>query len=49
MSTHIAIYPHFQKQEIETQIQEILAQGITQHSSSAFSSPVLRVRKKDGT
>ncbi|PNX94328.1 Ty3/gypsy retrotransposon protein, partial [Trifolium pratense] len=42
-------YPQFQKKEIETQIREMLANGLIQHSSSAFSSPVLLVRKKDGT
>ncbi|PNY17392.1 Ty3/gypsy retrotransposon protein [Trifolium pratense] len=42
-------YPHFQKREIESQIKDMLANGLIQPSSSAFSSPVLLVRKKDGT
>jgi hypothetical protein len=42
-------YPQFQKREIELQIQNMIAQGIIQPSSSAFSSPVLLVRKKDGS
>jgi hypothetical protein len=42
-------YPHFQKQEIENQIKDMLASGVIQPSTSAFSSPVLLVRKKDGT
>ncbi|GAU23300.1 hypothetical protein TSUD_237540 [Trifolium subterraneum] len=42
-------YPHFQKQEIETQIKDMLAQGVIQPSTSAFSSSVLLVRKKDDT
>jgi hypothetical protein len=42
-------YPQFQKREIELQIQQMIAQGIIQPSSSSFSSPVLLVRKKDGS
>ena len=42
-------YPHFKKQEIETQIQTMLNQGIIRPSTSDFSSSVLLVRKKDGT
>jgi hypothetical protein len=42
-------YPAAHKDELERQCATMLSQGIIQHSSSAFSSPVLLVKKADGS
>lgn len=42
-------YPPNLKDEIENQVAEMVRLGIVRPSSSAFNSPVLLVRKKDGT
>ncbi|XP_058733853.1 uncharacterized protein LOC131605523 [Vicia villosa] len=42
-------YPHSQKEAMTTLIHEMLCDGIIKPSTSPFSSPVLLVRKKDGS
>jgi hypothetical protein len=42
-------YPQLLKDEVERQCADMLAQGIIRPSASPFSSPVLLVKKADGT
>ncbi|XP_012851409.1 PREDICTED: uncharacterized protein LOC105971108 [Erythranthe guttata] len=42
-------YTHFKKNEIEKQVAALLKSGLMQPSTSPFSSPVLLVKKKDGS
>jgi hypothetical protein len=42
-------YPYFQNEEIEKIVGELLATGVIKPSQSPFSSPVLLVRKVDGS
>ncbi|KAF5447657.1 hypothetical protein F2P56_033191, partial [Juglans regia] len=42
-------YPYFQKDEIEKIVRELLTSGVIRPSHSPYSSPVLLVRKADGS
>nr|GEW24460.1 retrotransposon-related protein [Tanacetum cinerariifolium] len=42
-------YPHLHKDEIQRQVEEMLHTGIIRVSQSAYSSPVILVKKKDSS
>jgi hypothetical protein len=42
-------YPYYQKNEIEKMVSALLQSGVVQPSASPYSSPVLFVKKHDGT
>nr|GEV23979.1 putative nucleotidyltransferase, ribonuclease H [Tanacetum cinerariifolium] len=49
VSTRPYRQPYLEKAEIEKQVRKLLQQGLIRPSHSPFSSPVLLVRKSDGT
>ncbi|XP_071939900.1 uncharacterized protein [Coffea arabica] len=42
-------YPHCHKEELEKQVTEMLQTGVVKYSNNLFASPVLLVKKKEGT
>uniref|UniRef100_A0A151UDB9 Retrovirus-related Pol polyprotein from transposon 17.6 n=1 Tax=Cajanus cajan TaxID=3821 RepID=A0A151UDB9_CAJCA len=42
-------YPHAQKEEIERQVQGLLEKGFIRESTSSYASPLVLVKKKDGS
>jgi hypothetical protein len=49
VNVRLCRYPHHHKNEIEKQVKELLATSVIRHSISSFSSPVILVKKKDGS
>jgi hypothetical protein len=49
IAVHSYRYPQLVKDELEQQCHDMIKQGIIRHSTSAYSSPVLLVKKQDGS